>query len=112
MAVGVVDIGELAPGGLLPVQIGERKVLVCRVEDEFFAIENYCPHATVPLSRGRLRGCELECPFHGGVLDVRTGSPVTPPIRRPVTTFHVRRVEGGIEIDTTLRAGGETHGSG
>jgi nitrite reductase/ring-hydroxylating ferredoxin subunit len=79
-------------------------VLVCRVGDEFFAIENLCPHATVALSRGRLEGCELECPFHGGKLDVRSGAPVQPPIRRAVATFAVHHVEGGIEIDTGRRA--------
>ena len=100
MGVRVVDVAGLPPGGLLPVKVGERKVLVCRVGDEYFAIENFCPHATVPLSRGRLEGCELECPFHGGKLDVRSGSPVHPPIRRPVATFAVRPVAGGLEIDT------------
>ena len=106
MATEVVDVSELAPGGLLPVKIGERKVLVCRVGDDYFAIENQCPHATVPLSRGRLEGCELECPFHGGKLDVRTGDATQPPIRRGVATFRVKVVDGGLEIDTSARAGG------
>jgi 3-phenylpropionate/trans-cinnamate dioxygenase ferredoxin subunit len=105
MGTLVVDVEELEPGGLLPVKVGERKVLVCRVADEYFAIENLCPHATVPLSRGRLDDCVLECPFHGGKLDVRSGRPLQPPIRRPVATFSVRRVDGGIEIDTGVRAG-------
>ena len=106
MATAVVDVEGLAPGGLLPVVVGGRKVLVCRVGDAYFAIENQCPHATVPLARGRLEGSELECPFHGGKLDVVTGTAVAPPIRRPVATFRVRSVEGGIEIDTAVRAEG------
>lgn len=105
MATAVVDISELAPGGLLAVEVGARKVLVCRVGEEYFAIENRCPHAVVPLSRGRLEECELECPFHGGKLDVRNGMPTWPPIRRPVATFRVRTVDGGVEIDTSARAG-------
>jgi nitrite reductase/ring-hydroxylating ferredoxin subunit len=104
MGTLIVDVEELEPGGLLPVKVGERKVLVCRVGDEYFAIENFCPHATVPLSRGRLDDCVLECPFHGGKLDVRSGRPVQHPIRRPVATFAVRQVDGGIEIDTSARA--------
>lgn len=105
MGTRVVDVEGLEPGGLLPVKVGERKVLVCRVGDEYFAIENICPHATVPLSKGRLDDCELECPFHGGKLDVRSGAPLQHPIRRSVTTFAVKRVGGGIEIDTSRRAG-------
>ena len=37
--------------------------------------------------------------YHGGTLDVRDGSPLSLPIRKPVATFAVRAVEGGIEID-------------
>jgi nitrite reductase/ring-hydroxylating ferredoxin subunit len=40
----------------------------------------------------------LECPLHGGKLDVRDGSPVAPPIRRPVATFPVRRTQDGLEV--------------
>jgi len=110
MAVSVVDVSELAPGGLQAVKVGERKVLVCRVGDEYFAIENFCPHATVSLARGRLVGSELECPFHGGKLDVKSGNPVAPPIRRPVATFQVRSVDGGIEVDTSVCADAESRG--
>ena len=104
MARQVVDVAELGPGGLQAARLGERKVLICRVADDYFAIENFCPHAAVPLSRGKLHGHELECPFHGGRLDVRTGAPIHPPIRRPAATFAVHRVEGGLEIDTGTSA--------
>jgi len=95
----VVDVSQLAPGGLLALKLGGRKVLVCNVDGRFHAIENRCPHSAVPLSGGRLRGCLLECPYHGGTLDVRDGSAQSAPIRRPVATFPVRPVEGGLEIE-------------
>jgi nitrite reductase/ring-hydroxylating ferredoxin subunit len=104
MGTLIVDVEELEPGGLLPVKVGERKVLVCRVGDEYFAIENFCPHATVPLSRGRLDDCVLECPFHGGKLDVRSGRPVRHPIRRPVATFAFFNDTATTEIYTSARA--------
>ena len=94
----VVALPELAPGELHAVVAGGLKLLVCRVDDALYAIENRCPHAEVPMTRGKLAGCLLECPFHGGKIDVRTGQPAGPPIRRPVETFEVRRVEGGVEI--------------
>ena len=50
-------------------------------------------------SVAQLEGTVLECPFHGGKLDVRDGSPQRPPIRRPAATYPVRRVEGGFDID-------------
>jgi nitrite reductase/ring-hydroxylating ferredoxin subunit len=95
----VVDVSDLVPGGLLPVKLGGRRLLICNVDGAFHAIENRCPHSAVPLSGGRLRGCVLECPYHGGTLDVSDGSAQSPPIRRPVATFPVRPVEGGLEIE-------------
>ena len=95
----VVDVAGMQPGDLRAVEAGGRSVLVCCADGEFFAIENQCPHIHIPLDGGRLVGCALECPLHGGKLDVRTGADLALPIRKPARTFRVTPVEGGIEID-------------
>jgi 3-phenylpropionate/trans-cinnamate dioxygenase ferredoxin subunit len=93
-----VDVAGLAPGETRALELAGRHVLVCHAEGGYFALENRCPHAATPLTRGRLRGFVLECPLHGGKLDVRDGRPCAPPIRSPANTFAVRPVAGGIEI--------------
>lgn len=98
-AAVVIPILTLAPGELRAIEVSERPVLLCNVDGEYYALENRCPHAAVPLDGGRLEGTVLECPLHGGRLDVRDGSPTRFPIRLPVVTFPVRRVADGIEID-------------
>jgi 3-phenylpropionate/trans-cinnamate dioxygenase ferredoxin subunit len=80
------------------VEVAGWSVLVCHAEGAFYALENRCPHAATPLAAGRLRGCVLECPLHGGKLDVRDGSPRGRPIRSPATTFAVRAAGAGIEV--------------
>jgi nitrite reductase/ring-hydroxylating ferredoxin subunit len=95
----VVDVEGLAPGQVRAVDAEGTPVLVCNVDGAFYAIENRCPHVRIPLEGGRLSGTELECPLHGGRLDVRSGAPLAAPIRRPARTFGVRAVDGGIEID-------------
>ena len=79
-------------------EVSGRKLLLCNADGAACVIENRCPHAAVPLSRGTLRGSVLECPFHGGKLDVRDGSPVAPPIRRTATTLPVRIHDERIEV--------------
>jgi 3-phenylpropionate/trans-cinnamate dioxygenase ferredoxin subunit len=101
-----VDVSDLAPGGMRALKLGALDVVVCHAEGAYYALENRCPHAAVPLDAGRLTGCVLECPLHGGRLDVRDGSPLALPIRRPAASFAVRPVPGGIEIDPTARAAG------
>ena len=99
-----VDVADMAPGDLRAVEAGELRVLVCHTQGEFYAIENKCPHIHIPLDGGRLEGCVLECPLHGGKLDVRDGSDLALPIRKPARTFHVTRVDGSIEIDLDKEA--------
>jgi nitrite reductase/ring-hydroxylating ferredoxin subunit len=95
-----VDVSDLSPGEVRAVALGGRDVLVCRTEAAFYALENRCPHAESPLSGGRLRGFVLECPLHGGRLDVRDGRPCALPIRTPAATFPVRG--GGERIEIRL----------
>ena len=75
-----------------------RAILLCRVGGALYALRDECPHARVPLADGALRGTVLECPLHGGKLDVRDGRPVSPPIRRPAMIHPVREHGGVIEI--------------
>ena len=93
-----VDVCGLAPGEMRAVAVAGRDVLVCHAEGAFYALENRCPHAATLLTSGRLRGFVLECPLHGGKLDVRDGRPCAPPIRKPATAFAVRPAGEGIEI--------------
>jgi nitrite reductase/ring-hydroxylating ferredoxin subunit len=93
-----VDVAGLAPGQTRALEIAGRSVLVCRAEGAYYALENRCPHARAPLASGRLRGYVLECPLHGGKLDVRDGRPCAPPIRVAAATFPVRPAPDGIEI--------------
>jgi nitrite reductase/ring-hydroxylating ferredoxin subunit len=93
-----VDVSDLAPGRTRAVSAHGRDLLVCNADGRFYAIDNRCPHAMVRLDAAALSGCILECPVHGGRLDVRDGSPQGHPIRRAVRTYPVRESGGSIEI--------------
>jgi nitrite reductase/ring-hydroxylating ferredoxin subunit len=108
---GAADDGWLAapvalppPGEVRAFELAGLRLVVCNAESRPWVIEDRCPHAGVALSPGRLRGCVLECPFHGGKLDVRDGSPAAPPIRRAARTFAARQAVGGLEVRLDRRA--------
>ena len=86
-----LDISGVGPGEFLVVDHDGLSILVCNVGGDFYAIENVCSHAQVPLSDGDLHGCEIECIFHGAIFDVRNGEPLAPPATRPVRTFELER---------------------
>ncbi len=56
------------------VQVGGRKVLVVRIQNDFFAVDNACPHMRFPLNWGTVtEDCGIICPFHHSAFDLRTG---------------------------------------
>lgn len=87
------------PGMLRPFDVAGRRLVLCNAGGTPYVLEDSCPHTGVALSPGRLSGCVLECPFHGGKLDVRDGTPVAPPIRRRARTFPVRIAGDRLEVD-------------
>jgi nitrite reductase/ring-hydroxylating ferredoxin subunit len=93
-----VDVADLAPGQTRAVSADGLEVLICNAEGRFYAIDNRCPHAMVRLDAAVLTGCVLECPVHGGRIDVRDGSPQRHPIRRAAITYPVRALGDRIEI--------------
>jgi 3-phenylpropionate/trans-cinnamate dioxygenase ferredoxin subunit len=66
---------DLPPGGLRAVAAaGGRLILLARVGDRFFALDDTCNHSGCLLSGGRLVGALVRCPCHGMEFDVRTGA--------------------------------------
>jgi anthranilate 1,2-dioxygenase ferredoxin subunit len=53
---------------------------VFQVGDEYFVTDDLCTHGPGSLSEGCvIDDCQVECPFHQGRFDLRTGAPAYPP---------------------------------
>ena len=59
-----------------------------------YATDNLCTHGHARLCEGFLEGHEIECPFHQGRFDIRTGAATAAPCTEPVRSWPVK-VEGG-----------------
>lgn len=88
--VSVAKLSEIPPGGRKSLVFDERAVLVFRIEDKFYAVEDVCSHDGQPLTDGPLEGFSVECPRHGARFDVRTGRPLCMPAVEPITTYEVQ----------------------
>ena len=77
--------------------VGEREVVLFRVGDEIFAVENLCPHQQYSVfHQGVLDGYTITCPMHAWSFDVRSGKAVTGSGR--IRTFELRVVGNEILI--------------
>ncbi len=72
---------EIAPTSSIPngeykiTQIPDTdlEVAVFNIDNQFFAVENRCPHQNLPLADGPVTEHNITCPFHGAVFSLVTG---------------------------------------
>ena len=86
----VAGASEIPAGEMTIVEVDGEEVAIANVGGEFFAFSNTCTHRGGPLGEGILTGDVVECPFHAGQFNVRTGAVVAPPPSEPVQTYAVR----------------------
>lgn len=97
-------LDELRDDEPLAVTVGAYDLALVKDEDEVFAIEDECSHASVPLSEGDVevgagKACTIECYLHGSEFDLRTGKPIQLPATEPVATFPVEVRDGDVYVD-------------
>jgi len=77
---------------------GKHRIAVCKVEGEFYAIDNTCTHAGGPLCEGSLAGNVVTCPWHGSRFAVDSGKVVGGPAQRAIRTYRCRVRAGTVEV--------------
>lgn len=77
---------------------GGLPVVICRVGDEFYALEDRCSHDDEELGSGELEGCELICPRHQARFDIRDGTVTAPPAIYPIETYEVTVRAGKVYV--------------
>jgi nitrite reductase/ring-hydroxylating ferredoxin subunit len=92
---------QVSPGtkvkGRLP---NGRDVAIYNVDGVFYVTDDLCTHAQSSLSEeGSLNGFIVECGWHLGTFDVRTGEAKTFPCVDPLKTYKVAIVGGGVCIE-------------
>ncbi len=83
---------DLAPGEARRFDVGDERIAVVRIGDEFFAIGDRCSHEDYSLADGDVWAddFEIECPRHGSTFDLRTGEACSLPATKPVPVYEVQ----------------------
>jgi nitrite reductase/ring-hydroxylating ferredoxin subunit len=87
--IPVCATGDVAEGEALKVETEGLTLAVFNVEGDFYVTDDHCTHGPGSLSEGFLEGHEIECDFHQGCYDVRTGEVTSPPPMVPVKSYKV-----------------------
>jgi 3-phenylpropionate/trans-cinnamate dioxygenase ferredoxin component len=89
--IDVCSVDELKPGESRLIEWEDLEIGVFNCQGQFYAIEDRCSHDNGPLAEGEFdqQECTVECPRHGSLFDLKTGTPKTLPAYVPVDTFPV-----------------------
>lgn len=91
---------DVPPGTVRTVQVEGRAVVVANVRGTFVAVDATCPHAGGPLGEGDVTGDgQLQCPWHRGTYDLRSGEACGGPARKPLRHYPVT-VDGDVVLLT------------
>ena len=92
--VRVAKFDDLPDPGRELVEVDDRVIVLLRVGQDVFALDDVCTHDGGPLSEGQLDDHTIACPRHGAKFDIRDGRALTMPATRP-TAAHQVKIEGG-----------------
>ena len=78
---------DVAVGEALKVEKDDLVLAVFNVDGEFYVTDDACTHGPGSLSEGYIEGDVVECNFHNGAFNIRTGEVVLPPCMIPIKTY-------------------------
>lgn len=92
---------DVPEGGIRAQQLPDgTAIALYKVDGQIYATDDTCTHGAASLSEdGVLDGCEVECSWHFGRFDVRTGNPCGSPCSIPLKTYSVMVVDGMIQVE-------------
>ena len=93
----IARMDEVTPARPKCVTVGAHEIVLFRVGNEIFAVENLCPHQQFSVfQQGALDGYTITCPMHAWSFDVRSGKAIAGSGR--IRTFELRVVGNEVLI--------------
>ena len=97
----VCRVTDVFDGEMKAFEVGKRRVLVARIGENWYAVNDTCSHAEASLAMGELDAeeCTVSCPLHSGVFELETGEGVEYPATDPIDVFPVAIEDGEVVVD-------------
>jgi biphenyl 2,3-dioxygenase ferredoxin subunit len=91
---------DVDAGKAIRIEKGQLVLAVFNVDGEFFVTDDACTHGPGSLSEGCIEGDIVECDFHNGAFNIRTGEVAAAPCMIPLKTYRtVVDADGLVSIE-------------
>jgi nitrite reductase/ring-hydroxylating ferredoxin subunit len=97
--VELCKVDDVAAGAALRVEAAGLTVAVFNLDGEFYVTDDNCTHGPGSLSEGFIDGDVVECNFHNGQFNIKTGEVVSPPCMIPIKTYRTIVQDGKVYIE-------------
>lgn len=75
------------------VELSDLEIAIFNIDNNFYAIEDNCPHQHLPIADGIVEDFTITCPYHGAQFDIRSGELKTPPACDNLRIFELKIVD-------------------
>ena len=90
---------EIAVGNALKVEAAGLILAVFNIDGQFYVTDDSCTHGPGSLSEGFIDGDVIECNFHNGQFNIKTGEVISPPCVIPIKTYPTVVQDGKVFIE-------------
>src|SRR6266700_1637541 len=94
--VPIPEANRLGERETLRVEIDGQVITIAKIDENFYAFQEFCTHRFGPLSEGAFEGFNVQCPWHNSCFDVRTGKVTQGPATVDLKSFKVETRDGKI----------------
>ena len=97
--IELCKVEDVGVGEARRIEAAGLALAVYNLEGEFCVTDDHCTHGPGSLSEGFIDGDVVECNFHNGQFDIKTGEVVSPPCMIPIKTYPASVDSGAVFIE-------------
>ena len=98
--IELCKVEDVRAGEVRRVEAGNLTLAVYNLDGEFWVTDDACTHGPGSMSEGFVEGDVIECNFHNGQFNIKTGEVVSPPCMVPIKTYKTFVENDRVVIET------------
>ncbi len=95
----VCGIDELESGSPRHAKVGDKDLILVKLDDGVYVLDGICTHEYAELWNGFVTDTQITCPLHLSQFDLKTGAVITPPAEEPLRVYKVEVRAGRVFVD-------------